>query len=40
MTLALRPSAYQELRSKFFFLGKFDILSPDEIDYAEDTIDI
>ena len=37
MPLALRPSAYQELRS---ILVRFDILSPDEIDYAEDTIDI
>ncbi len=26
------PFAYEELRSKFFFLGKFDILSPDEIE--------
>ena len=32
MPLALRSSAYEELRSKFCFLGKFDILSPDEIE--------
>ena len=32
MPLAHRPSAYQELRSKFCFLGKFDIISPDEIE--------
>ena len=33
MPLAHRPSAYEELRSKFVFLcGKFDILSPDEIE--------
>ena len=32
MSLALRPSAYEELRSKFCFLGKFDILSLDEIE--------
>ncbi len=32
MPLAHRPFAYEELRSKFCFLGKFDILSPDEIE--------
>ena len=32
MPLALRPYAYEELRSKFSFLGKFDILSLDEIE--------
>ena len=32
MPLAHRPSAYEELRSKFCFLGKLDILSPDEIE--------
>ena len=32
MPLAYRPSAYGELRSKFCFLGKFDILSPGEIE--------
>ena len=32
MPLAHRPSAYEELRSKFCFLGKFDIFSPDEIE--------
>ena len=32
MPLAHRPSAYEELRSKFFLCGKFDILSPDEIE--------
>ena len=32
MTLAHRPSAHEELRSKFCFLGKFDILSPDEME--------
>ena len=31
MPLAHRPFAYEELRSKFFFLGKFDILSPDDV---------
>ena len=30
--LAHRPCADEELRSKFCFLGKFDILSPDEIE--------
>ena len=30
--LAHRPSAYEELRSRFCFLGKFDILSLDEIE--------
>ena len=32
MPLALRPSAYKELRSKCCFLGKFDVLSLDEIE--------
>ena len=32
MSLAHRPSAYEELRPKFSFLGKFDILSSDEIE--------
>ena len=32
MPLAHRPSAYEELRSKFCFLGKFDIISPEEIE--------
>ena len=32
MPLAHRPSAYEELRSKLCFLGKFDIRSPDEIE--------
>ena len=32
MPLAHLPSAYEELRSKFCFLGKFDILSQDEIE--------
>ena len=32
MPLARQPSAYEELRSKFIFLGKFDILSPGEIE--------
>ena len=32
MPLALRPSAFEELRFKFCFLGKFDILSLDEIE--------
>ena len=32
MPLAHGPSAYEELRSKFCFLGKFYILSPDEIE--------
>ena len=32
MTLAHRPSAYEELCSTFCFLGKFDIFSPDEIE--------
>ena len=32
MSLAHRPSAYEELCSKFCFLGKFDILSPDGIE--------
>ena len=32
MPLSHRPSAYEELRSKFCFLGKVDILSPDEIE--------
>ena len=32
MPSAHRPSAYEELRYKFCFLGKFDILSPDEIE--------
>ena len=32
MPLAHRQSAYEELRSKLCFLGKFDILSPDEIE--------
>ena len=33
MSLAHWPSAYEELRSKFCFcFGKFDILSPDEIE--------
>ncbi len=32
MPLAHRPSAYEELCSTFCFLGKFDILSPDEIE--------
>ena len=32
MPLAHRSSAYEELRSKFCFFGKFDILSPDEIE--------
>ena len=30
--LAHRPSTNEELRSKFLFLGKFDILGPDEIE--------
>ena len=33
MPLAHRPSAYDELCSKFCFLRKFDNLSPDEIEY-------
>ena len=32
MPLAHGPYAYEELRFKFFFLGKFYILSPDEIE--------
>ena len=32
MSLALRPSAYEEMRSKFCFLGKFDILGVAEIE--------
>ena len=32
MPLAHRPSAYEDLRSELCLLGKFDILSPDEID--------
>ncbi len=32
MPLAHRPFAYEGLRSKFCFLGKFDILSPNEIE--------
>ena len=32
MPIALWPSAYEELHSKFCFLGKFDILSLDEIE--------
>ncbi len=32
MPLPHRPSAYEELRYKSCFLGKFDILSPDEIE--------
>ena len=32
MPLAHRSSAYEELRSKFCFLGKCVILSPDEIE--------
>ena len=32
MPLALRSSAYEELRSKFCFTGKFDILSLYEIE--------
>ena len=32
MPLAHRSSAYAEPRSKFVFLGKFDILSPYEIE--------
>ena len=38
MTLALRPSAYEELRSKFCFLGKFDILSLDEIEHLAEKL--
>ena len=32
MTLAHRPSAYEELCSRVCFLGKYDILSPDKIE--------
>ena len=32
MSLAHLPSAYDELRPKCCFLGKFDILSSDEIE--------
>ena len=32
MPLAHRSSAYEELLSKFCFLVKFDILSPDEVE--------
>ena len=32
MPLAHRQSPYEELRSKFCFLGKVDILSPNEIE--------
>ena len=32
MPLPHRPSAYEEQRSKSCFLGKFDILSPDDIE--------
>ena len=38
MPLALRSSAYEELRSKFCFLGKFDILSLDEIERLADKL--
>ena len=38
MPLALRPSAYEELRSKFFFLGQFDILSLDEIERLAENL--
>ena len=41
MPLAHRQSAYEELRSKFCFLGKFDILSPDEIErFAEKLVSL
>ena len=32
VSLAHRSSTNEELRSNFFFLGKFDILGPDEIE--------
>ena len=39
MALAHGPSAYEELRATFCFLGKFYILSPDEIErYAEKLV--
>ena len=38
MPLAHRPSAYQERRSKFCFLGKFDILSPDEVELLAEKL--
>ena len=38
MPLAHRPSVYEELRSKFSFLGKFDILSPDEIELLAEKL--
>ena len=38
MPLAHRPSAYEELRSKFCFLGKFDIISPDEIERLAEKV--
>ena len=38
MALAHRPSAYEELRSKSCFLGKFDILSQDEIDLLPEKL--
>ena len=39
MPLALRPSAYEELRSKFCFTGKFDILNLDEIERLAEKLD-
>ena len=38
MPLPHRTSAYEELRSKFCFLDKFDILNPDEIERLADKI--
>ena len=38
MPLAHRPSAYEVLRSKFCFLGKFDIISPDEIERLAENL--
>ena len=38
MPLAHRPSAYEELRSKCCVLGKFDIISPDEIERLAEKV--
>ena len=38
MPLAHGPSAYEELGSKFCFLGKFDIISSDEIERLADKL--
>ena len=38
MPISHGPSAHEEMRSKCCFLGKFDILSPDEIERLVDKL--